>query len=138
MDKQLPGGIQRDPALDLIAKLDPGKGDPEASQIPALENGRAASEDAYQKALADVLKNLVCSGDESASYIVHRLVDTRRIADAGRYASGLIDSILAPSCPVSLTEQDKIALQEQGKLTGQDKAKLQEQAKQAPAGECEP
>jgi len=138
MDKQLPGGIQRDPALDLIAKLDPGKGDPEASQIPALEKGRAASEDAYQKALAHVLKNLVCSGDESASHIVRRLVDTGRIADTGRYASGLIESILAPACPVSLTEQDKIDLQEQGKLTGQDKAKPDEQAKQAQAGECEP
>ncbi|MGH6937042.1 MAG: hypothetical protein ACRED2_12890 [Methylocella sp.] len=88
--------------------------------------------------MADVLKNLVCSGGESASYIAHRLVDTGRIADAGPYASGLIDSILAPACPVSLTEQDKTDLLEQGKLTGQDKAKLQEQAKQAQAGECEP
>ncbi|MGQ0445412.1 MAG: pentapeptide repeat-containing protein [Beijerinckiaceae bacterium] len=124
MDKQLPAGIQRDPALDLIKKLDPGEGNPEASQIPALEKGRAANDDAYQKALADELKKLVCSGDTSASYIVQRLVETGRIADTGPYASRLIDSILAPACPVSLTEQDK--------------AKLQEPAKKAQAGECEP
>jgi hypothetical protein len=97
--------------VDRIEKLNPDKSDPdrvgsEASQTQALEKARAANEAEYQKALADDLERLVCSGDESASYVVHRLVDTGRISHAGPFAPGLIDSILAPSCPVSavLTE----------------------------------
>ena len=49
--KEVPEGIQHDPALDLIEKLNPDKVGPEASQTQALEKGRAASEAAYQEAL---------------------------------------------------------------------------------------
>jgi hypothetical protein len=67
--------------------------------------------------LADDLKSLVCSGDESASYIVRELVDTGRISHAGLFAPGLIENILAPGCPVStsLTEQDKANLRKLAK-----------------------
>jgi hypothetical protein len=57
---------------------------------------------------------------------VRWLVDTSLIANAGPFASELINGILAPGCPVSAA------------LTEQDKANLQGQAKKAQAGECEP
>ena len=120
--KEVSEGIQREAALDRIEKLNPDKLNPdiigpETSQTQALEKGRAANEAAYQKALADDLKSLVCSGDESASYIVRGLVDTRRISHAGPFAPGLIEDILAPGCPVStsLTEQDKANLRKLAK-----------------------
>jgi uncharacterized protein YjbI with pentapeptide repeats len=124
MNKELPGGIQHDPALDLIEKLDPDKVGPEASQIQALEKGRAASEAAYHEALAGELKNLVCSGDESAPYILRGLTSAlpgyeklSRVAAPGPFAQGLIKSILAPDCPVSaaLTDADKAALKKLAK-----------------------
>jgi uncharacterized protein YjbI with pentapeptide repeats len=116
--KEVPEGIQHDPALDLIEKLNPDKVGPEASQTQALEKGRAASEAAYQEALDRELKNLVCSGDKSAPYILRGLTSalpdekSSRVAAPGPFAPHLIKSILASDCPVSrlLTEADRAAL----------------------------
>ncbi|HEX3497459.1 MAG TPA: hypothetical protein VHT02_09885 [Methylocella sp.] len=72
--------------------------------------------------MADQLNGLVCSGDDSASYIVRGLTradsfGNRHVDDAGPFAAGLIESILAPDCPVSaaLTEQDKADLKKLAK-----------------------
>ncbi|MGI8567962.1 MAG: hypothetical protein ACR2KT_02190 [Methylocella sp.] len=109
----------REAALKRIEKLNPDIFGPEASQTQALEKGRA-DKAAYQKALADQLKSLVCRPrDEIAAYIVRELMTVRnrmsRVAEAGPFAPGLVKSILAPSCPVSaaLTDADKATLKKQ-------------------------
>jgi hypothetical protein len=46
-----------------------------------------------------------------------------RISDAGPFASGLVESILAPDCPISAA------------LSNEDKANLKKLAKESQAGE---
>ncbi len=135
--REVPAGTKREDALKLIEELNPDIFGVESSQDLALEKGRA-DEAAYQKALADQLKSLVCSGDESAPYIVRGLTREEilvtglprkkivvpfivgpRISEAGPFALGLVESILAADCPVSAT------------LTEQDKANLKKLAKEA-------
>jgi hypothetical protein len=122
-------------ALPRIEKLDPDISVSQASVSEALEKGRA-DESAYQKALAGELKTVACSGDEAAHYVVGGLIgntysirsavstfnpiatmEASRIADAGPFAPELIESILAPDCPVSsaLTEQDRANLKKLAK-----------------------
>jgi uncharacterized protein YjbI with pentapeptide repeats len=76
-----------------------------------LEKG-GVDEPAYKKSLAAQLKSLACSGDESAPYIVRGLVNNGGIRYASAQASGLVEAILKPDCPVSaaLTEADRVAL----------------------------
>lgn len=134
---EVPEGGRRE-ALNRIEKLNPEIFGPEASVSDILEKGRA-DKAAYQRALADELKSLACSGDESAFYIMRgpairsslgtlvigsRFVpEGSRILEAGPFAPDLIESILVPGCPVSAT------------LTGQDKADLRNLAKEAQARE---
>jgi uncharacterized protein YjbI with pentapeptide repeats len=109
--KELPEGEARDDALKRIEKLNPDIFGPEVSEQETLEKGRVG-ETAYRSALADQLKSLACSGDESAPYIARGLIAYGRIKDTGAQAPGLVEAILKPDCPVSaaLTEADKAAL----------------------------
>lgn len=67
--------------------------------------------------LANDLKTLVCSGDESAPYVVRGLIKNERIGATGDQARSLVEAILNPKttndCPVSsaLTDEDRAALQ---------------------------
>lgn len=65
-----------------------------------------------EAALAVELRELVCSGDADAGYVVRGLMEGYRIQDTGDQTSHLVDLILSPDCPVSvvLTEQDKHSL----------------------------
>jgi hypothetical protein len=62
--------------------------------------------------LADQLKTLSCSVDEDALYIVRGLIANGRINDTRAKATGLVEAILKPDCPVSaaLTKADRAAL----------------------------
>ncbi|MGH6842605.1 MAG: pentapeptide repeat-containing protein [Methylocella sp.] len=136
--KEVPESEQREELLKRIEKLNPDIFGPEASEHDTLEKGRV-DKAGYQKALTDQLKGLACRGDESASYVVRGpalrsglgflVVGAQitpigaRILEAGPFAQDLIESILAPDCPVS------------GTLTEQDKAELRELAKEAQASD---
>jgi uncharacterized protein YjbI with pentapeptide repeats len=98
-----------------------GKYSPEELRI-----GKRVSEQ-HPKALAAVIKELVCSGDANAVYILlgrSKIDHTKshssdektgllaRIDETDGHASALVDEILEPKCPVSieLTEDDKARL----------------------------
>lgn len=126
--KDVPGGPLREEAIERIEKLNPDVSGSEVTQNRAATDG-GVDGGAYQKALAFQLESLVCSWDESSSYVVRGLATTcseeelSRIAETGPYAPDLIDSILAPACPVSAT------------LADEDKAQLKKLAKVALASE---
>jgi hypothetical protein len=109
--KDMPEGTFREEALKRIEVLNPDILGPEANQTQALEK-RRVTEAAYQRALADQLKSLACSGDEYAPYVVRGLIANERIKDTGAEAPGLVAAILDSKCPVSaaLTDADKAAL----------------------------
>jgi Pentapeptide repeats (8 copies) len=114
--KVVPEGKARENALKRIKKLNPDILGPEASVCEMFGNPREDSA-AYENALMDELKKLVCSGHEDALYIVRGLTRTpweSRIKDARAQAPNLVNAILSKDCPVSaaLTEQDKAALKE--------------------------
>jgi hypothetical protein len=138
-----PPGDLRDQTLERIGRLDcvsPDEAlascDPPSSWIPpltlppeaaawrnALEVARV-EDPAYQQALATVLKELVCSGDDDAIYALRgqlpgtsgsqRVSDRPhpRLAAAGPEAPALVDFIMSPACPVSgsLTDDDNARL----------------------------
>lgn len=89
---------------------------PEVSQAPMLAKARV-DKATYQNVLADQLKNLACSGDENAPFVVRGLGDNGRLKDTGPFAPALIEEILSQKCPVSaaLTEQDKANLRKLAK-----------------------
>jgi uncharacterized protein YjbI with pentapeptide repeats len=66
--KEVPEGGNRDDALKRIEKLNPDISGNEASARVILEKG-SVDEPTYRSALADQLKTVSCSGDESAPYI---------------------------------------------------------------------
>ncbi len=127
--ESLPPGHLRDRALELIGSLDcagPDKTlascDPDPAFDPppeaaawrkALESARV-DDAAYAKALAVVLKTLVCSGGDDAAYVVRGLLRQYdgRLTATGPEAPALIDFIMSKDCPVSasLTEADKADL----------------------------
>jgi len=100
-----------DTAFKRIEILNPDIFGPEASEQATLEKGRV-DETAYRRILADQLKRLACSGDESAAYVVRGLVNNHRIKDTGDQAPGLVEAILKSDCTLSaaLTDTDKAAL----------------------------
>jgi hypothetical protein len=80
----------------------------------ALE-AASVDDEVYAKALAKVLRALVCSGGEEAIYIVRGLSFGVRFASAGDAASGLFDDLMnkdSKDCPVAAS------------LTGADRANL--------------
>jgi hypothetical protein len=91
--KQVPEGKSREDALKRIEKLNPDIFGPEANAGETLAKGRA-DKGTYQKALADQLNSLPCSGDKDASYIVRGLASNGRIYGTGAQAAGLAHAIL--------------------------------------------
>jgi hypothetical protein len=116
----VPEGKERDDALERIKTSNPwGQYGDEASARKILEKG-SVDEATYQKSLADQLKSLACSEDESAHYIVHGLIANGRIKETSANAPDLVEAILKPDCPVSaaLTEADKATLEKIAKEAG--------------------
>ena len=109
--EEIPEGEERKNALERIGKLDPDNSRNVASARKTLEK-RSVAKTAYKMSLADQLKTLACSVDEDALYIVRGLIANGRINDTRAKATGLVEAILKPDCPVSaaLTEADKAAL----------------------------
>jgi uncharacterized protein YjbI with pentapeptide repeats len=66
---------------------------------------------AYQQARAGALKNLACSGEDSAASIVHELVKQQSVATTGPFAPQLAADILACLSASNLAETDKAKLQ---------------------------
>ena len=69
-------------------------------------------DEAYAKALAKTLKELVCAGDDEAIYVLRGAGFQSRLEAAGPAASDLIDDLMnkdSKDCPVSalLTDADK-------------------------------
>jgi uncharacterized protein YjbI with pentapeptide repeats len=122
MIKEVPEGGQREQALKRIEILNPNIFGPEESEQEILEEGRVG-ETAYKNSLADQLKSLACSEDESASYIVPGLIH-ERIEETSAQAFALVEAILKPDCPVSaaLTEADKALLIRLGNEAGRGRS----------------
>jgi uncharacterized protein YjbI with pentapeptide repeats len=126
MITSVPEGEMRDAALERIERLDCANPDealascylaaaPPPEVLVWQEKLKAASDDqAYAKALAAELRNLVCSSDASLIHILRGILDSHRLADTGREAPAVVDSIMSNDCPVSasLTEDDKARLLE--------------------------
>jgi uncharacterized protein YjbI with pentapeptide repeats len=132
----LPAGHSRDAALERIEILDCSSSPPTlASCDPSSDPPLAAvawrkaleaasvSDDAYREALANILKNLVCSDGEDAIYVLRGIsgisrvstVGKARLEDAGAAATGLIDDLTdkdSKGCPVAaaLTDADRAKL----------------------------
>ena len=114
----VPEGRWRNEALDRIERLncdnpdkelapcDPSLPTPSEAAVwqKSIEDARV-EDAAYIQALAAVLRRLVCSGDDDASYILLGLTysTTRftRIEATGSGAPALVDFILSRGCPVS-------------------------------------
>ena len=125
MMEGLPTGVLHDEALERIRRLDCANPDttlascdptppppPEAAaQRSALEAAQAHA-DAYPKALAKVLKGLICSRDDNAIYVVRGLLTSRTFSYAALTMPALVDFMMSKDCPVSasLTEVDKAGL----------------------------
>ena len=109
--EEIPEGEERKNALERIGKLDPDNSRNLASARKTLEK-RSVAKTADKMPLADQLKTLSCSVDEDALYIVRGLIANGRINDTRAKATGLVEAILKPDCPVSaaLTNADKAAL----------------------------
>jgi pentapeptide repeat protein len=114
-------GTQKAERIEIV---DPDIFGPEASARTTLEHARV-DRSAYEKALADQLKDLACSGVQEAPYIVRGLMEPgrflelalgvhSRISEAGAQAPSLVEAILGRDCPVSatLTEDDKTDLRD--------------------------
>jgi uncharacterized protein YjbI with pentapeptide repeats len=126
IDPIQPGRL-RDEALERVRRLDcnnadkslascdPSVAPPDAADAwrSFLENARA-SDEAYAKALVPVLKEVVCSSDDQALYVLRGLLrfdvssEPSRLAAAGPEAPALVDFIMSKDCPVSasLTDAD--------------------------------
>ncbi len=121
--EDLPAGMPRNLALNNIGRLDCASPDETlASCNPNLANsppGAAAwrqileaaapvDDEAYALALAKVLKELVCSGDDEAVYVVRGLGFRRRLLAAGSAAFEVIDELTSKdgkNCPVAAKTQ---------------------------------
>ena len=109
--EEIPEGEERKNALERIGKLDPDDSRNVASARKTLEK-RSVAKTADKMSLVDQLKTLSCSVDEDALYIVRGLIANGRINDTRAKATGLVEAILKPDCPVSaaLTKADRAAL----------------------------
>ena len=109
--EEIPEGEERKNALERIGKLDPDNSRNVASARKTLEK-RSVAKTADKMSLVDQLKALSCSVDEDALYIVRGLIANGRINDTRAKATGLVEAILKPDCPVSaaLTKADRAAL----------------------------
>ncbi|MDQ6870236.1 MAG: pentapeptide repeat-containing protein, partial [Pseudomonadota bacterium] len=116
IEGDVPAGDTRAEALKRIEILDPGGSFADEAKMPdwrkKIEAATSVEPEEYKKALAGELKALACSGDADARYVVRGLVTHGRIKETGAQADRLVEAILKPDCPVSvsLTEADKAAL----------------------------
>lgn len=107
-----------------------------------LEKARV-EDDAYEKALAAVLRELVCTSDANAIYVLRGVARERygsRLAATGREAPVLIDGIIkgetdGKNCPVSaaLTEDDKARLLQIKEEAKKKAAEAEKEAKEGAA-----
>jgi hypothetical protein len=125
--QSLPAGVPRSQALGSIRRVDCNNSDPTLAscnpsiQPPepaarwqkALEDARV-EDPAFMKALAEVLRSLVCSGDEDAIYVLRGLGSPLNsvFAQTGAEAPALVGFIMGKDCPVSaaLTDADRARL----------------------------
>ena len=139
----LPAGDPRDSALKNIRRLDCGDQDdtlapcngaaPPPGAVAwreALEAAAPMDHEAYAKALAQILRELVCSGGDDAIHVVRGASDGRgflhRLEAAGLAGSGLIDDLMnkdSKDCPVAaaLTDADRARLSQIKQAIGQEK-----------------
>ncbi len=135
MIDSLPSGDLRNEALDRIRSVDCGNPDSALASCnsslplpPEASAWRKSLEDVrvdylpYVRALAVVLKILVCSGDDEALEALRGTTSRisfssvpivrSRLESTGPEAPALIDFIMSKDCPVSamLTDDDKAAL----------------------------
>jgi hypothetical protein len=116
IERVLPEGRRRSDALKRVAILDCGlKGDIFASCDPLAEPPdavnewkeiiRAASIDvrAYNKALAAILGDLVCSNEPYSFDVLTGLLLNGRVRSTGDEAPALVKRITSRECPVSKT-----------------------------------
>lgn len=116
IERALPEGRQRSDALERVAVLDCGlKGDIFASCDPSSERPaevnkwieiiRAASVDkrAYNRALAKILGDLVCSNEPYRLDVLQRLLFADMLRRTGDEAPALSKRITSAECPVSKT-----------------------------------
>lgn len=113
---EMPKAQKRKDVMSRIEVLDPDRVVADTGAVSALGRGRV-DEDTYRKVMADALVHLVCAGSDFDRDIVRGLVRNHRIDAAGPFASGVVESILVPDCPVfaTLGEADRQAL---GKVSG--------------------
>jgi uncharacterized protein YjbI with pentapeptide repeats len=126
--ESIPAGDHREDALSRIRRLDCtdpdptlASCDPSAAPPPEAVTWRNALETAtvedpvYAEALAKILKDLVCSGDQDAIYVVRGGGFQSRLQAAGGAAITVIDDLMnkdSKDCPIaaSLTDADRTAL----------------------------
>jgi uncharacterized protein YjbI with pentapeptide repeats len=114
----LPAGQARNQAVERIGRLDCKAHthcDTAAPPPPPGVTGfqAAASDEGYRKALAGMLKSIVCdAGDDDSIFALRSIWQASRFRDAGDKAPALIDFIMSPACPVStkLTDGDRTIL----------------------------
>ena len=123
----LPEGDRRVEALNRIGALDCDRngaapcGKSNRSRSLARLEGMNAKQDAYEKALSDNLRSIICSGEDDAIFVLRGisadgLLISSRLSSAGREATVLIDEIIrgenSENCPVfaDVTDADKAKL----------------------------
>jgi uncharacterized protein YjbI with pentapeptide repeats len=109
---RVPEGKSRSDALKRIEILKLERAGPEDGIPNAIERGSLKIAD-YQKMWAARLIWLACVHDQNSRFMIRGFARNGGIAATGPLATGVIEKILSPQCPVSaaLTEQDKADLQ---------------------------
>jgi uncharacterized protein YjbI with pentapeptide repeats len=122
----IPGRFQRGLALAGISRLDCADPDKTFALAPCDPGGAppppgitgfqaAAGDEDYRKALAGVLKSIICAGDDESIFVLRGVSQGSpgRLKATGTEGPALIDFIMSPACPVSakLTDDDKARLQ---------------------------
>jgi uncharacterized protein YjbI with pentapeptide repeats len=134
--ESLAPGYRRDDALRFIQRFDCANPDktlascdktaqilPQADTWRKQLEGSRVTEPTYEKALAAVLKDLVCSGGADAIYVLRGILRDRfsstrhihiysRLVETGPSAPALINFILSKDCLISgsLTDDDRARL----------------------------
>jgi hypothetical protein len=95
---------------DSLASCDPSVTPPDAvQQWKKTLEGAIVDHNAYAKALASILGDLVCSGDPDVIYVLRGLLHNQRFQNTGAETPALAKRITSAECPVSaaLTDADK-------------------------------
>jgi hypothetical protein len=114
--ERVPVGEARDTALKRLAILDcPAKDDTLASCSPAVDPPAAVKAwtsmieaasldpDAYSKALATILGNLVCSNESDRIFVLRGMLASNRLAQTRSEMPGLAKRLKSSECVVSTT-----------------------------------